>query len=207
MQDFKGTAEFYNPGMNSMRFIQPWAQVRQGPNLIVRTSGPPGPMKEQVRKALGLLLPDLALNYLATIDEDTANTYAYFDFLRRILLQIAILGLLLSAIGIYGVVANLASERTKEIGIRMALGALPGGIVWLFVRNGLALAVTGAVLGLVAAYFLVAMLGRLLPALPGRDPLVVAGAAVLLVLIALFACWLPARRTTRVNPTVALRAE
>jgi len=173
----------------------------------VRTAGPPGPLKEPVRKAIAQLLPDLALDYLATIDEDTANLYSYFNFLRQILLQIACLGLLLSGVGIYGVVANLASERTKEIGIRMALGAQPGGIVWLFVRNGLLLAAAGAVLGLVAAYVLVTTLGRILPALPGKDPAVVMGAATLLVGVALVACWLPARRTTQISPTVALRAE
>jgi ABC-type antimicrobial peptide transport system permease subunit len=121
--------------------------------------------------------------------------------------QIAVLGLLLSAVGIYGVVANLASERTKEIGIRMALGAEPGDIIWLFVRNGIILAGIGAVVGLGISFFLVTLLGRILPALPGKDPGIVVCAAFLLVLVALFACWLPARRTTKISPTEALRAE
>ena len=210
MSDFRGGAEFYNPGMNSLRFIRPWTQDNDsGRSLVVcvRTAGPPGSMKETVRKTMGLLAPDLALNYLATIDEDTAQTYSYFTFLRRILVLIAVLGLLLSGVGIYGVVANLASERTKEIGIRMALGAQPGGIVWLFVRNGLLLAGVGAAVGLGAAFALVTTLGRIIPALPGKDPWIVLGAAVLLVGVAVFACWLPARRTTKVSPTVALRAE
>ena len=170
MKDFKGGGEFYNPSMNDLRFVRPWAQDTGNNNIVftVRTAGPPGPLKESMRKAIGVLLPDLALNYLATIDEDTASTYSYFTFLRRILVQIAALGLLLSGIGIYGVVANLASERTKEIGIRMALGAQPGGILWLFVRNGLVLAFAGAALGLVGAFVLTTTLGRLLPALPGR---------------------------------------
>ena len=210
MRDFKGGAEFYNPSMNAMRFIRPWCQDDDpvhGTIFCLRTVGPPGPMKESLRKTIGLLLPDLALNYLATIDEDTAGTYAYFTFLRRILVQIAGLGLLLSSVGIYGVVANLAAERTKEIGIRLALGAQPGGIIWLFVRNGLLLASVGAAVGLGAAFVLVTTLGRLLPALPGKDPWVVLGAALLLVGVAVFACWLPARRTTKISPTVALRAE
>src|SRR6185312_14318744 len=173
----------------------------------VRTAGPPGPLKETVRKAMGILAPDLALNYLATIDEDTVQTYSYFTFLRRILVQIAGLGLLLAGIGIYGVVANLASERTKEIGIRMALGAPPAAIVWLFVRNGLYLASAGAALGLGAAYVLITMLGRVLPALPGKDPWMVVATALLLAGIALLACWLPARRATKISPTLALRAE
>jgi ABC-type antimicrobial peptide transport system permease subunit len=110
-------------------------------------------------------------------------------------------------VGIYGVVANLASERTKEIGIRMALGAQPGGIIWLFVRNGIILASIGAAIGLCVSFVLVTTLARILPALPGKDPGVVICAALLLLAVALFACWLPARRTTRISPTVALRAE
>jgi hypothetical protein len=210
MRDFKGGAEFYNPSINSLRFIRPWSQDDDpvhGTVFGVRTAGPAGPMKEPLRKAIGILLPDLALNYLATIDEDTASTYSYFTFLRRILVQIAALGLLLSGVGIYGVVANLASERTKEIGIRMALGAEPRGIVWLFVRNGLVLASIGAVIGLGLSFVLVTILARILPALPGKDPTIVVCAALLLVIVALIACWLPARKTTRISPTVALRAE
>jgi predicted permease len=209
MKDFKGGGDFYNPSMNDLRFVRPWSQDT-GNNFVVfsvRTAGAPGPLKESVRKAIGVLLPDLALNYLATIDEDTANTFSYFAFLRRILVQIAVLGLLLSGIGIYGVVANLASERTKEIGIRMALGAQPRGILWLFVRNGLILACAGAVLGLVGAFALIATLGRILPALPGKDPWATVGAAIALVAVAIIACWLPAQRATKVSPMEALRTE
>jgi predicted permease len=209
MKDFKGGGEFYNPSMNDLRFVRPWAQDTGNNNIVftVRTAGPPGPLKESMRKAIGVLLPDLALNYLATIDEDTASTYSYFTFLRRILVQIAALGLLLSGIGIYGVVANLASERTKEIGIRMALGAQPGGILWLFVRNGLVLAFAGAALGLVGAFVLTTTLGRLLPALPGRDMWTIFSAALGLVAVAVIACWLPAQKATRISPMIALRDE
>ncbi len=208
MRDFKGGGEFYNPSMNNMRFIRPWNQDNDnGIVFCLRAVGPSAALKETVRKAMGQLLPDQALGYLATSEEDSANTYSYFAFLRRILLQIAGLGLLLSAVGIYGVVANLAAERTKEIGVRMALGAQPRGLVWLFVRKGIILAGIGAVVGLGISFFLVTALGRLLPALPGKNPGVVVCAAFLLVLVALLACWLPAHRATKVSPLVALRAE
>ena len=98
-------------------------------------------------------------------------------------------------------------ERTKEIRIRMALGAQPRGLIWLFVRNGLILASIGAAIGLCISFALVTVLARILPALPSNNPSVVIGAAILLVAVALLACWLPARRTTRISPTVALRAE
>ncbi len=208
MKDFKGGAEFYNPSMTNLRFIRPWAQdSNEGVVFCMRTAGPPALLKETLRKTIGQLLPDLAFGYLATSDEDTAQTFSFFTFLRRILVQIAALGLLLSAVGIYGVVANLALERTKEIGIRVALGAQPRSLIWLFVRNGIILAGIGAAIGLGISFVLVTMLARILPALPGKDPGVVVCAALLLVAVALVACWLPARRTTRISPMVALRAE
>jgi predicted permease len=208
VRDFEGAPEFYNPNGNNLKFMVPWAQnSHRFITFSVRTSGPSAAYKEPVRKAIGLLAPDLAVSVLATVEDEMADMLSYFDFLRKVLTQIAVLGLLLSGVGIYGVVANLASERTKEIGIRMALGAQPGGIVWLFLRNGIQLAVLGAAIGLVAAFSLTIILGRIIPVLPGKDPWVVLGAALFLVSVALLACWLPARRTSRVSPTIALRSE
>ncbi len=208
VRDFEGAAEFYNPGGNNLKFMVPWAQNNHRfIAFSVRTSGPSAAYKESVRKAISLLAPDLAVSMLATVEEQMSDELSYFDFLRKVLTLIASLGLLLSGVGVYGVVANLASERTKEIGIRMALGARPGGIVWLFLRNGLQLAVLGAAIGLSVAFPLTMALGRMIPVLPGRDPRVVVGAALFLVFVALFACWLPARRTSSVSPMIALRSE
>jgi putative ABC transport system permease protein len=207
IRDFKGVAEFYKPAINNDRFLRPWAQDRGGMIFAVRTAGPPEAIKESVRKAIGLLLPDLALDFLDTIDENIAHTYAYFAFVQRILVQIASLGLLLSAVGIYGVVANLATERTKEIGIRVAVGAQPADILWLFVRNGLALACAGATVGLVGAFALIATLDRIMPELPGKNFIVVMGDAAVLAMVAILSSWLPARRAAKVDPMTALRAE
>jgi predicted permease len=208
VRDFECGAEFYNPNGNNLKFMAPWAQNNHRfISFNVRTSGPSQAYVEPVRKTIGLLAPDLAVSTLDTVEDVLADEVYYFTFLRKVLVQIAGLGLLLSAVGIYGVVANLASERTKEIGIRMALGAQPRALVWLFLRDGIQLAVIGAGIGLGAAYLLVGLLHRMLPVLPGSNPWMVAGMALLLVLVALVACWLPARRTTRVSPTVALRAE
>jgi putative ABC transport system permease protein len=208
VRDFEGAPEFYNPDGNNLKFMVPWAQNNHRfITFSVRTAGPSAAYKEPVRKAISLLAPDLAVSMLLTVEEDMADELSYFSFLRKVLTLIAGLGLLLSGVGIYGVVANLASERTKEIGIRMALGSQPGGIVWLFLRNGLQLAVLGATIGLATAFSLDTILGRMIPVLPGRDPRVVVGAALFLVSVSLFACWLPARRTSRVSPTIALRSE
>ena len=130
-----------------------------------------------------------------------------FNFVRRTLLEIAGLGLLLSAVGIYGVIANLASERTQEIGIRMALGAQSGDVLWLLLRNGIKLALIGTAIGLVCSYWLMAILKKTVSFVPGDDPWVLVAVAFLLIGVALLACWLPARRATRVNPVVALRAD
>lgn len=208
VRDFEGAAEFYNRFGNNLKFMAPWAQNNHRfMTFNIRTSGPSEAYKEQVRRVISLLVPDLAVSGIATAEEVMADELSYFTFLRKILVQIAGLGLLLSGVGIYGVVANLASERTKEIGIRMALGAQPGAIVWLFLRNGLRLALLGTTVGSVAAFFLVTILSRMIPALPGKDPWVVSGMALLLVAVALIACWLPARRTTGVSPMIALRSE
>lgn len=207
-RDFQGATEFGGPGDSGFKFMIPWAQ--QNHRFItfnVRTAGPSEAYKEPVRKVLAGLAPDLAPTILETVEDELASELSYFTFLRRLLVQIAALGLLLSAVGIYGVVANLASERTKEIGIRMALGAQPGDLIWLFLKGGIQLAAIGAAIGVGAAYGLVVVLSRMLPAVPGKDPRVIAGVAVLLFLVALIACWLPARRTARVSPTVALRTE
>jgi putative ABC transport system permease protein len=206
--DFESAAEFYDRSGNGMKFAEPWNQnSHRFVIFAVRARGDPAGVRESVRKAVSLLAPDIAVTNLDTVPELMGYELHYFSFLRRVLMQIAGLGLLLSAIGIYGVVANLASERTKEIGIRMALGAQPASLVWLFLKGGIQLAAVGALLGVGAAYVLVVFLGRTLPQVPGSDPRVIAGVTGLLFAVALIACWLPARRTTRISPTVALRAE
>jgi predicted permease len=208
MKDFSGAEDFYDPTTGRYKFLRPWAQNNNRfIGFHIKTAGDAGAMMEPVRKAFGVLAPDFALSELETVKDVLAGEVSYFTFLRRLLLQISVLGLLLAGIGIYGVVANLTSERTKEIGIRAALGAEPGSIVWLFLGNGIRLALAGAALGLAASLILVHVLSRMLPLFPGSDPKVVAFVTVLLFAIALLACWLPARRTTRVSPMVALRAE
>jgi len=208
MADFRGAADFYDPSSTTVKFLRPWAQNSHrfiGFNL--RTHAEPVAMKDSVRRALGLLAPDVAVSMLESIKEIADEDVSFFTFLGRVLLQISILGLLLAGIGIYGVVANLASERTKEIGIRMALGAQPRGLVWLFVKNGITLALIGSAIGLTLSYLLLGFLGKMLTMVPGNDPRMVVAIAMLLVAVALFACWLPALRATRVSPTVALRTE
>jgi ABC-type antimicrobial peptide transport system permease subunit len=119
----------------------------------------------------------------------------------------AAVALLLGAVGIYGVISYVVSQRTREIGVRVALGARAGDVSGLVLRHGLALAATGAVIGLVAAAALTRLMSSLLFGVRPVDPVTFAGVAVLLVAIALLACWLPARRAMRIDPIEALRWE
>jgi predicted permease len=208
MADFRGEADFLYPAETDMKFMRPWAQSNaRFIGFNVRTSSDPQAAKLMIRKAIGLLLPETALTGLETVKEMADQNILFYTSLRRILLEISALGLLLAAVGVYGVVANLTSERTREIGIRMALGAQAGSVVWIFVRRGLILALTGASVGLVASYFVLIFIARTLPQIPGNDLPMAAGIAIVLVAIALSACWLPAWRASKIDPITALRVE
>jgi ABC-type antimicrobial peptide transport system permease subunit len=132
-------------------------------------------------------------------------------FLRRYPLLIlgcfALLALVLASIGIYGVMSIAVHERATEIGIRMALGAQAGGVQRLVLRQGLTLAALGASLGVVAGLSGSRILSTALFETPPTDPLVFASAAVILVSVAALACWIPARRASRVDPLAAIRQE
>jgi putative ABC transport system permease protein len=119
----------------------------------------------------------------------------------------AALALLLAAVGLYSVLSFKVGQRTREIGIRVALGAHPRAVVELIIRHGLTLASAGVAIGFIAALGLTQLLTRVLYAVSPVDPLNLGAVALVLAVIAGLACWLPARRAARVNPIVALRAE
>jgi putative ABC transport system permease protein len=187
---------------------RPWAQNNNRfLTFAVHSAHDPRALEKDVRKVLAGVEPNIAITYMATAEESMASNMGGFNLVRRLLVEIAALGLLLSAVGIYGVIANLVSERTQEVGIRMALGAQASDVRWLFLRSGIRLALIGTGIGVLGSFGLMRLLAQSLAIVPGNDPWVIVAVAALLIGVALLACWLPAWRATKVSPLIALRAE
>jgi putative ABC transport system permease protein len=110
-------------------------------------------------------------------------------------------------VGVYGLISYLVAQRTHEIGVRVALGAFRGDVLWLILGHGIKMTITGIAIGLAGAFGLTRLLSSLLFGVSATDPLTFGGAAILLILIGLLACYMPARRAMRVDPIVALRYE
>jgi putative ABC transport system permease protein len=178
-------------------------------NLVVRTSGDATALTASVRNEIRNLEPDTAILNVNTMDQMIAQTPA--SFMRRfpaLLISIfATVALLLASIGIYGVVSYSVSQQTHYIGVRMALGASPSDILRMVLKQGLVLAIAGVMIGIVAALGLMRLLRTLLFEVSTNDVTTFATVAGALFVVALVACYLPARRATKVDPLVALRYE
>lgn len=160
-----------------------------------------------VRKIVNDLDRDQALFQVRTAREMIDTGLGRMSLLGRLLGAFAALGLVLAAIGVYGVTSYSVVQRTGEIGVRMALGAQQWDVLWLILSKGLRLSLLGAVIGLGGAWAVSRLLAAAIPSLPSRDSAVFAGLTVALIATALLACYIPARRATRVNPMEALRYE
>jgi predicted permease len=172
---------------------------------VVRTRVPPMQVSQavqaQIRQATGLPTADVR-----TMDQIVSRSTSRERFNTLLMTTFALAALLLAAIGIYGVMAYAVQQRTREIGVRMALGAQPSTVQWMVVVQGMRLAILGVILGVVAAYGLSRYMSTLLFGVEARDPLVFVGVPLLLALIALAAVWVPARRASGVDPLGALRS-
>jgi len=168
---------------------------------------PPETLVMSAKRAVAKADPDLAISEVQTVDATLRSSRAGMYSIESILIAAALLGLLLSMVGIYAVIANLVVQRTNEIGIRVALGAPLGAIFWLLLSDGVRLAAYGTGIGLVLAFALTRVLDTRMPFLQGQDPLLTFGLAGLLAVATLLASCLPAQRATRVKPLEALRAE
>ena len=164
------------------------------PSFVLRTTGDPLLLSAAVRNEMRLLDPGLPVRNLRSMDELVSRSIAPQRFNLSLLSLFSGLGLLLAAIGIYGVMAYSVSERTHEIGLRMALGAQVADVLTLVLRQGMILTLVGVGLGLVISIALTRLMKSLLFGVSATDPLILAGVALLITFIALLACYLPARR-------------
>jgi predicted permease len=188
--------------------LAPIAQrTRTAMTILVRTTAQPLAIVPAVRRTVASLDPALAVAQIRTMDQVRAESASRLRFLMILLLSFAVVGLMLAVVGVYGVMAHIARGRTREMGIRIALGAPTPAVQWLVVRRGLALSATGAVAGLAAATLLTRGLGALLYDVQPLDPLTFALVPALLVAAGILATWLPAARASRTDPATTLRSE
>ena len=174
---------------------------------LIRSSAEPAAVQRAAREAMRELDADLPLYRLSTMDQARAGAVDQPRFYAMLLGAFAALALFLAAVGIYGVISYSVSQRTRELGIRLALGATARAVLGLVLQHGLLLAGAGIALGLVASFALTRVLRSLLFGVGVLDPLTLATVCGVLAGAAVLACWLPARRAARVDPLVAMKAE
>ena len=189
--------------------FRPLAQATWGGGwtLELRSSRPPESLENDLRQAVSGLDSDLPVFEIRSARSRVENGMGSISLLGTLLGGFAALGFALAAIGIYGVTSYSTVQRTGEIGIRMALGARQHDVLWLVLGKGARLIVVGSAIGLGGAYAVGQLLAAAIPTLPTRDPVTLAIVTALLVGVALLACYIPARRATKVDPMVALRHE
>jgi putative ABC transport system permease protein len=175
--------------------------------LAVRTNADPASMVAAVRQEILAVDKDQPVANIRTMTEVISTSVAPQRLSTMMFLIFACVALVLAAVGIYGVMAYSVSQRTHEIGIRMALGAQRGDVLRMVIKEGMTLALIGVVIGLAASYALTRVISTLLYDVSVTDPAIFVGLSLLLALVALLACGIPARRATKVDPMVALRYE
>ena len=186
----------------------PHAQYRVGSlTVVVRTKSNPLDLAPVVQRQVRELDPDQGVSNVATMDQVMSDSVASRRFSTTLLGALAGLGLLLASVGVYGVISYGVSQRTREIGIRMALGAKRKDVLSLVVGQGMKLLLLGVAAGAVAAFVLTPVMSSLLFGISPSDPATFAGSIIFLALVAVLACYIPARRAAKVEPMVALRYE
>jgi predicted permease len=176
-------------------------------DVYIRTNARPESLEEPVRKEVQAVDPNLPVFGVRTLDSVVSESLASRRFAMRVIAFFAATALLLAGVGIYGVMAYFVSQRTREIGIRVALGAAPGHISRLILGRGMALTAAGIAIGIIGAAALTRFLATLIFGVAPMDPLTFVMGAAVLAGVALAACYIPARRAMRVDPMVALRYE
>jgi putative ABC transport system permease protein len=173
----------------------------------VRTKGSPAGLLPAIREAVEKLNGENVMYETKPLEEIVADSLAARRFSMILLGVFAALALLLSSIGIYGVISYVVGQRTHEIGIRMALGAQRGHVLRLMLGEGMKMALVGVAIGIAASLGLTRLMANMLFGVSAADPITFCGVALVLAGVALTACYIPARRAMRVDPMVALRYE
>lgn len=188
-----------------------YASLEQAPvagfSVVLRTAQDPRDLAAAVRRTVSALDAELPVTQLEPMAEVVSRSISRPRFTMSLLLVFAVTALILSAVGIYGVTAYAVSQRTRELGIRMALGADARRVRGLVLRDGMRLAAAGLGMGLIAALALTRVLRGLLFEVPPTDPATHVGVALILLAVVLAACWIPARRAAKLDPWIALRTE
>ena len=176
-------------------------------SIVVRTTGNPLILNQALREALAAADPLVPTGTVRSMDQVLAHSLALRSFMMLLLSIFGGLALVLATVGIYGVISYAVSQRTREIGVRMALGARPADVLRMILTEGLKLVAVGVVIGIAAALMLTRLLEGMVYGVSMRDPLIFLLVNLLLVTVSLAACYVPARRAMRVDPLVALRYE
>jgi len=175
--------------------------------LVARAAGDPAALAPAIKDTIWTFDRNLAISEVLTMDGVIAAANARPRFEMLLLSIFAAVALVLATVGIYGVMSYSVSQRTHEIGVRMSLGASRNGVLLLVVRQGMMLALGGSIAGIAGALLLSRLMSKLLYGVQPTDPITFAGVAAVLGLVAVLACYIPARRAMRVDPIVALRYE
>jgi putative ABC transport system permease protein len=204
-----------NAGMDKPAGPELYFQARQvatrfpptNVSFVARASNSSTPLESSIRNAVRELDPTLPVYNLRSMEEVVSKSVVQPRFLALLLATFSGIALFLAAIGIYGVMAYSVTQRTQEIGVRMALGARPLHVLRLVFKQGLGMLVIGTLIGLAGAFALTRLMRTLLFEVTATDPLTYVSVIGLLILVALLACYIPARRAAKVDPLVALRYE
>jgi predicted permease len=176
-------------------------------HLAVRTSEDPALMFNSIRASVAAIDPEIALDDLKTMDAAIDKSLAPQRFNLVLVALFAVLAIFLAAVGVYGVLSYSISQRTREIGVRIALGAQRGRVLRMAVGEGMKLAILGTAVGMAGGFVLTRLIASLLFGITARDPFTFAAVGVLVAIVSFAACYIPARRAMRVDPIVALRYE